>query len=88
MESVVNPALVGQLVVLVLLLAVVWAVFKEVTRFALKIIIPAALLMGLAVWLGVLDETVAGNILESVGNGLLSGIRVVADWVTSAAFSG
>lgn len=87
MVEVLNPALVGQLVVLLLLVAVVWFVFKEVARVALKFIIPAALIMGIAVWLGVLDETIAGNLLEAVGEGVLTGIRVVAGWVTSAAFA-
>ena len=88
MTEMINPGLVGELVVLVLLLAVVWVVFKEVTRMALKIIIPAALIMGVAVWAGVLDETIAGNILVSVGEGVLTGIRVVAGWITSATMSG
>ncbi|MGI9626220.1 MAG: hypothetical protein ACR2QM_05235 [Longimicrobiales bacterium] len=87
MVEVMNPALVGQLVVLLLLVAVVWFVFKEVARVALKFIIPAAAVMGIAVWLGLLDETIAGNLLEAVGQGVLTGIRVVAQWVTSAAFS-
>ena len=88
MVDLLNPALVGEVVVLLLLLGIVWFVFKEVTRMALKILIPAALLMGVAVWLGVLDETVAGTALAMVGDGVLSVVRGVAGWVTSAAFSG
>ena len=84
----VNPALVGQLVVLLLLVGVVGAVFKEVTRMALKILIPVGLLMGVAVWLGVLDETVAGNLLTTLGEWVITAIRVVAGWVTSVAFGG
>ena len=82
-----NPALVGQLVVLVLLVAVVWVVFKEVARVALKFLIPAGILMGIGVWLGVLDETVAGSLLERLGDGVLAAARGVAGWVTSSAFS-
>ena len=88
MLDAINPALVGELVVLLLLLGIVWFVFKEVTRMALKVIIPAAVVMGLAVWLGVLDETVAGNVLVAVGDGVLTVVRGVAGWVTSSAFSG
>ena len=88
MTEMLNPGLVGQLVVLVLLVGVVWMVFKEMTRMALKIIIPAGVLMGIAVWLGVLDETVAGNVLVAVGDGVLTAIRAVAGWVTGAAMSG
>ena len=88
MTDLLNPALVGELVVLLLLVGFVWLVFKEVTKVALKFIIPAGILMGLAVWLGVLDETIAGNVLAAVGNVVLVGIRAVAGWVTTAAFSG
>ena len=87
MAEMMNPALVGQLVVLVLLVAVVWFVFKEVARVALKFLIPAGVVMALAVWLGVLDETVAGNLLTGLGELVLTAIRGVAGWVTGAAFS-
>jgi hypothetical protein len=87
MTEMMNPALVGQLVVLVLLVAVVWFVFKEVARVALKFLIPAGVVMALAVWLGVLDETVAGNLLTGLGELVLTAIRAVAGWVTGAAFS-
>lgn len=87
MMEAMNPALVGQLVVLVLLVGIVWFVFKEVARVALKFLIPAGLVMGVAVWLGVLDETVAGNLLAAVGDGVLTGVRVVASWVASAVTS-
>lgn len=88
MSQFVSPALLGEIVVLLLLIGVVWMVFKELTRMALKILIPAGILMGIAVWLGVLDETVAGSILTALGEGVISGIRVVASWVTSASVSG
>lgn len=87
MTDALNPALVGQLVVLLLLVGIVWFVFKEVARVALKFLIPAGLLMAVGVWLGLLDETVAGNLLAALGDGLLTGIRVVAAWVASAVTS-
>ena len=88
LSEMVSPALVGELVVLLLAVALVWIVFKEFMRIALRIIVPAAILTGLAVWLGLLDETVVGDTLVAVGEGVLTGIRTVADWVTTAAFSG
>lgn len=87
MTEVMNPALVGELVVLVLLVGVVWFVFKEVARVALKFLIPAGIVMGLAVWLGLLDQTVAGNLLTGLGEMVLSAVRAVAGWVTGAAFA-
>lgn len=83
-----DPALVGELVVLLLLLGVVWMVFREFMRVVLKVLVPIAILTGLAVWLGLLDETLVGDVLTAVGDGLLTAIRGVADWVSSAALSG
>lgn len=80
-----DPALVGELVVLLLLLAVVWMVFREFMRVVLKVLVPVAILTGLAVWLGLLDETLVGDALAAVGEGLISAIRTVAGWVTSVA---
>ena len=88
MSELTNPALIGELVVLVLAIGLVWMVFREFARVALKLIVPAGILMAVAVWLGLLDQTVAGNVLVAVGEGVLTGIRTVADWVTSAALSG
>ncbi len=82
-----NPALVGELVVLLLLLGIVWMVFREFLRVVLKVVVPVAILTALAVWLGYLDETLVGNTLAAVGEGLLAAIRYVAEWVTSVALS-
>ena len=88
MSEFVTPALIGELVFLVLAVALVWIVFKEFMRIAIRIIVPAAILIGVAVWTGLLDETAAGNVLVAVGEGVLSGVRAVADWIATAARSG
>ncbi len=88
MGEFVNPALLGELLVMALLFAVVWMVFKEITRMALKILLPVGIIMGVAVWAGLLDQTVAGDLLASLGQGVISGVRLVASWMTSAAVSG
>ncbi len=82
-----DPALVGELVVLLLLLGIVWMVFREFLRVVLKVLVPAAILTALAVWLGYLDETLVGNALTAVGEGLLAAVRYVADWIAAAAFA-
>lgn len=83
-----TPALVGELVILILLVGLVWAVFREVARVALKVIVPVGIVTGLAVWLGLLDQTVVGTTLAAVGEGVLTGIHSVADWITGVALSG
>ncbi len=84
MSDYLTPALVGQLVVVLLVLGLVWMLFREFMRVALKVIVPAAILMAVAVWTGLLDRTMAGDILVTVGESVLTGIRAVADWAQSA----
>jgi len=88
MSDFATPALIGELVFLVLAVALVWIVFKEFMRIAIRIIVPAGILLGVAVWVGWLDETAAGNLLAAVGGGVLTGVRAVADWIAEAARSG
>ena len=88
MSEFATPALIGEVVFLVLAVAVVWIVFKEFMRIAIRIIVPAAILLAVAVWAGLLDETVVGNLLAAVGEGVLTGVRAVADWIAGAARGG
>ena len=88
MSELVAPALVGEGVMLILAIGLVWIVFREVARAALKLLLPAAALLGVAVWLGWLDQTMVGDTLVAVGDGVMSGIRSVADWVVARASSG
>lgn len=88
MSDFATPALIGELVFLILAVALVWIVFKEFMRIAIRIIVPAAILLGVAVWVGWLDETAAGNVLSAVGEAVLTGVRAVADWIATAARSG
>lgn len=88
MSEFATPALIGELVFLILAVALVWIVFKEFMRIAIRIIVPAAILLGVAVWVGWLDQTAVGNVLAAVGDGVLTGIRAVADWIAAAARSG
>ena len=84
MNEFVTPALIGELVFLVLAVALVWIVFREFMRIAIRIIVPAAILLGVAVWAGVLDGTAVGNVLATVGEGVMAGVRAVADWIAAA----
>ncbi|MCY3545347.1 MAG: hypothetical protein OXH51_11885 [Gemmatimonadetes bacterium] len=88
MTEVVAPALIGELVVFLLLLALTWMIFKEFARIALRVLVPAAILMAGAVWLGLLDKTMVGDMLVALGEGVITGIRTVADWIAVTAFSG
>jgi len=86
--EVVAPALIGELVVFLLLLALTWMIFKEFARIALRVLVPAAILLAVAVWLGFLDKTMVGDVLVALGEGVITGIRTVADWIAVTAFPG
>lgn len=92
MTELATPALVGEVVILALVAGVVWAVFREVARVVVKLLLPAGLIVAVAVWFGWLDETTVGNTLVAVGDGVMTGIRAVAgtvaDWVTSTSLAG
>lgn len=92
MTELATPALVGEIVVLALVLGLIWVVFREVARVAVKFLLPAALLVAAAVWLGWLDETTVGATLAAVGDGVMTGIRAVAgtvaDWVATTSLAG
>lgn len=92
MTELATPALVGEVVILALVAGVVWAVFREVARVVVKLLLPAGLIVAVAVWFGWLDETTVGNTLVAVGDGVMTGIRAVAgtvaDWVTATSLAG
>ncbi len=79
------PAIVGEVVVLLIVLGIVWIVFREFVKVAMKVIVPVAILTALALWLGVLDRTFVGDILVTAGDWVMSAIRTVGDWIAMAA---
>ncbi len=79
------PAIVGEVVVLLIVLGVVWILFREFVRVAMKVIVPVAILTALALWLGVLDRTFVADILVTAGDWVMSAIRTVGDWIAMAA---
>ena len=82
------PAIVGEVVVLLIVLAIVWLVLREFVRIALKVIAVVAILGALALWLGFLDRTFVADILATVGDWVMSTIRAAVDWITLAAIAG
>ncbi len=87
MTELAAPAVVGELVVLAIVIALVCAVFREAARAAIKLLVPVGLVVAAAVWLGVLEQTVVERALASIGTTVLDGIRSVANWVAATAFS-
>ena len=62
--------------------------YQKVVKETVKVILkPALILIGLAilaVWIGILDETVVGGAFEWIGDRLLAGIEGISSWVADS----
>ena len=83
-----GSAIVGEVVILLVALAIVCLALKEFLRIALKVIAAVAILTAVAVWLGILDQTLVLDVLVRVGDWVMSGVYRARDWITMAATAG
>lgn len=83
-----GSAIVGEVVVLLIVLAIVCLALREFLRIALKVVAAVAILTAVAVWLGFLDQTLVLDILVRVGDWVMSGVYRARDWITMAAAAG
>lgn len=85
MESLPVPtSLVGAVVFFGLLAMIAWLLVRETLRIVLKPALIVAALALVAVWAGVLDETVIGRSLTWLGDQLVVGLSLAAEWATEA----
>lgn len=87
MTELAAPAVVGELVVLAVVMVVIGAVFRELARVAIKVLVPVGLVVAVAVWLGLLEQTVVERTLASIGFKVMDGIRSMANWVAATVSS-
>ena len=83
-DPTIPSSLIGAITFFLLLGILALVVIKETVKVILK---PALLIIGLAilaVWAGVLDETVVGNAFEWIGDRLLAGIEGISEWVADS----
>lgn len=81
MESLPVPtSLVGALVFFGLLAMIAWLLIRETLRIVLKPALVLAAVALIAVWTGVLDETVVGESLTWLGDRLLVGVSLASEW--------
>ncbi len=78
------PAIVGQVVLLLIVLGVVWVALRQFPRVAVKVIAVVVVLTALAIWLGFLDQTIVVEMLATVGDGVMAAIRAAVDWIATA----
>lgn len=83
-ETAIPSSLIGAITFFLLLAIVAMAVIRETVKIILKPALVIVVLALLAVWAGVLDETVVGDAFAWIGNRLILGIQTVSDWVAGA----
>ena len=79
-----TPATIGQVVLLAGAVFFVWVAFREFVRIAIRIAVPVGVLAALAIWSGLLEGTTVGGALASVGEGVVSGVLFLVEWIAAA----
>ena len=80
-DPTIPSSLIGAITFFLLLGIIAFVVVKEMVKVILKPALVVAVLAVVAVWTGVLDETVVGGGFEWIGDRLLAGIAGISDWV-------
>lgn len=80
----VPTALVGQIAVFAAFALVVYALAREAARVVVKILLVVSIVLAIALFAGLLDQSAIGQILERVGDGMIVGIKAVVGWLTRA----
>ena len=77
-------ALLGQAVLFLLFMLVVWAVLREAAKVVVKIVLVAGLILAIAVLAGWLDESLVGQWLERTGDLVIQGLAAFVGWLHRA----
>lgn len=83
-DPTIPSSLIGAITFFLLLGIVALVVVKETVKVILKPALVIVVLAVLAVWAGLLDETVIGSSFEWIGDRLLAGIEGISDWVADS----
>ena len=80
--SPISSSLIGAVVFFGLLAMIAWLLIRETLRIVLKPALVVAAVVLLAVWAGVLDETVIGRSLTWLGERLVVGVTLASEWAS------
>ncbi|MBT8479904.1 MAG: hypothetical protein KJO06_13375 [Gemmatimonadetes bacterium] len=83
-DPTIPSSLIGAITFFLLLGIVALVVIKETVKVVLKPALIIIVLALLAVWAGILDETVVGGSFEWIGDKLLAGIEGISEWVADS----
>ena len=76
-------SLVGAAVFFGLLGMLAWLLIRETLRLVLRPALVTAALLLIAIWAGLLDETVVGGWLSWIGEQLIAGVSAASQWAAS-----
>lgn len=77
-------AVVGQIALFVAFALIAWALLREAARVVIKVLVVLGIAIAAALWLGLLDESAVTSLLTRVGDGLITGIKAVTQWLVKA----
>jgi hypothetical protein len=80
----VPTALIGQIAVFAAFGLVVYALAREAARVVIRILLVVGIVLAIALFAGLLDQSAIGRILEQIGDGMIVGIKAVVGWLTRA----
>ena len=83
-DPTIPSSLIGAITFFLLLGIIAFVVIKETLKVILKPALVIAILAVVAVWAGILDQTVVGNGFEWIGDRLLAGIEGISEWVAES----
>lgn len=83
-DPTIPSSMIGAITFFLLLGIIAFVVIKETVKVILKPALVIAGLALLAVWAGVLDETVVGRGFEWIGDRFLGGVESVSAWVAES----
>ena len=83
-DPTIPSSLIGAITFFLLIGIIAFVVIKETVKVILKPALVIAMLAVVAVWAGVLDETVVGDGFAWIGDRLLAGIEGISEWVAES----
>ena len=83
-DPTIPSSLIGAITFFLLLGIIAFVVVKETVKVILKPALVVVVLAVVAVWAGVLDETLVGGGFEWIGDRLLGGIEGISAWVADS----
>ncbi len=82
MEAVsIPPQLIGHAAFTVAFVLVAWAILREASRWLVRALVLGGIIVGIAVALGLLDNTQAGAVLYWTGSKIGQGVTAAATWL-------